>query len=252
MMPAEKPGMAPAFRDLILHPGDFFRDLANAPPAYGIPALIIVIWGIISAIQTFQLISWMMDAFVLAAPHQQGTELMAVIFAAISVMAGVFALPMAFVYWGAAALGLYLIGGIFSRTGSIRHTFTATAWGMIPLAIGNAIQVLVFLAYKKAMVFTISPEFFNLTMKSQKAGYYSPMSSSEMAKYVTFNHAFYEYSLISFVLLSLALLGSAWFWFHALQHTRSLTRKQAAITVFVPVVLLLGVILVSRIISGWT
>ena len=244
--------MAPAFKDLILRPGGFFRDLAAEPAAYGIPALIILIWGIFSAIQTFFIISWMMDAFVQAAPHQQGMELMAGIFAIISVMAGVFALPLAFVYWGAAAFGLYLISSLFSRTGSIRHTITATAWGMIPLAIGNAIQILVFLAYRKAMVFTISAEFFNLTMNSQKTGYPSSMSSAEMAKYITFNHAFYEYSIISFMIFTLALLGCAWFWFHALQHTRSLTPKQAAITVLVPVIIILGVLLASHIMSGWT
>ncbi len=57
--------------------------------------------------------------------------------------------------------------------------------------------------------------------------------------------------LVSFAIFSLALLSCAWFWFHALQHTRSLTPKQAAITVLVPVVLLLGVMLASRIMSGW-
>jgi len=245
--------MAPAPKDLILRPGDFFRDLASDPAAYRIPVLIVLIWGILTAVLTFLNISLVMGAFLQAAPHQQGMELMTGIFSVISVMGAVFSLPMAFVYWGVAAFGLYLVSSIFSRTGSISHTATATAWGMIPLVICDAIRIPLFFLYRNAMAVTVSPGFFNLTMKGQANGSvaYAPVSSAELAKYISFSHAFSEYSIISFMIFTLALLGCAWFWFHALQHTRSLTPKQAAITVLVPVVLFLGVMLASRIMSGW-
>lgn len=245
--------MDPAPKDLLVHPGNFFRDLAAAPAAYRIPALIILVWGLLTAIHTFLIVSWMTGTFLQAYPHQQGMELLTGIFAVISVMAAVFSVPMAFVYWGVAAFGLYLVSSIFSRTGSIWHTITATAWGMIPLVVCDAIQVPVFLLYRNVMAVTISPEFVNLTLNGHAAGSppLSSMSSAELAKYISFNPAFHEYSIVSFLVFAIGLLGCSWFWFNALQHTRSLTPRQAAISVLVPVVLFLGVMLASRILNGW-
>jgi len=244
--------MAYVLSDLILQPGEFFRALAAEPAAYKGPVLIVFVWGCLTGIQTFFLMNWLMGAFLAAAPAQPGIGPMAGISVFIALMAAVFAVPMAFVYWGVAALGLYLIGGIFSRTGSIYHTLTAIAWGMIPLAVCDTIRSGVFLLYKNAMTLTISPEFINMTMNSHAAGSRSPssMSSAELAKYISYNPAFHEYTLVSFAVFAIALLACSWFWFHALQHTRSLTPRQAAITVFVPVLILIGVKLASLLTGG--
>ncbi|MGA2917046.1 YIP1 family protein [Methanoregula sp.] len=231
-IPDIKSNATPALRDLVINPGNFFRDIAAAPPRYKIPALIILAWGIFSAFNTFLMVEWLFVWY----PFQQEIAQYSGLFKLFLIgVPAVFITPEAFVFWGLAAVGLYLISSIFSRTGSIHQVITTTAWGMIPLAICSAIQIPLFYLYRNAMSVSYSPAFINLTANSHGAA--SSMSSLTKND-IIYNSAFNEHSVISFGIFIIAMSGCCWFWFHALQHTRALTPKQAAITVLIPVILL--------------
>ena len=242
----------PVLRDLFLRPGEFFYQLASSPADFRFPVLIILVTGILSAISTYLIMSFFSAAFVAdylgsgqAAAAPPG--LVEGIFGAIVVIASAVAVLGPFVTWAVAGVGFWLIAGLFSRTGGLYHTLTAVGWGMIPLAVYQALLTPLFLAYRGGISLTASPEFFAYFSNASAA---PAMDQARMAQLITHNQQFTEFTTISSILYAAAVLACAYFWFHALMKTRNLDRRQAAITVWVPVLVYLGVALVLRLTSG--
>lgn len=238
----------PSYRDLVLRPGEFFRQLTREPAGFTIPALIVLTAGILSAVFTYLMMSWMTGFFVTgyAASTPDPGEY-ASLFGFMVLMASTFAILGPFFTWAVAGIIFYLVSSLFSRTGSISHTLAATGWGMIPLAVYHAITLPLFLLFQKAITITISPEFFTALTNSTSAG---SLDQGEMARMIVYNQPFRDYMVIDTTLNAVALLCCAWFWIHALQHTRSLDRRHAAITVLVPVLIYLAATIGMKMLRG--
>jgi len=189
-----------------------------------------------------------MPAFALAssaAGHSDGfvsaVAGFTVIFASLCALAG----PIVILV-GAAA-GFYILAGFVSKTGSFSHVLSAVGWGMVPLAIYEAVRIPLILAYLPGMSLTVSPEFFTL-YKSSPFAFSS--GSAALADLFTYNQVFYSVAFANVVLHILAYLACAWFWVPAVRQTCAVGHRHALMIVLVPLLLFLALSFGAGLISG--
>lgn len=249
--------MAPPLRDLLFHPDTFFEQLAAGADEYRMPIIIVALCMVFDAIRQFILMDFIAQFIMKAIPETPAVPMMAGMMKGminiLIITSTVQSIPAFFAYWLIIAAVFFIISGLFTGEGSIYKVFIATGWGMIPFVLYNAISVALIVTYRQAMDVTISPEFFNLT----GTGPYSRQTPSalsdspDISRYITFNQPYLEYSHISFALFAAAFLCCCVFWVYAMKHTRSLTMKQSAITVVLPVIIYLACLLGFRVMNGW-
>ena len=226
----------------------FFRTLAEQPPQYLRPLIIVLVAGTFSAIAEYLVISWIFSFFS-AGFSGMGPEysLVSSLFGAMIVLVSAFAVFGPFVVAILAGLVFYILAGFVSKGGSLAHAITAVAWGTIPLAIFGALQIPLFLAFRSAMDVTISPEFFAMIKNSTSA---SSMDKEAMMHMFTFSQPYYTYTMLNASLHVLAWLCCAWFWIPAVRNTCAVDRRQAALIVLVPLFLYLAATYGPALITG--
>jgi hypothetical protein len=135
-----------------------------------------------------------------------------------------------------AGLVFSLLAGFVSKTGSFIHTFTAVCWGMMPLAVYEAVQIPLFFAFVPFMDIAVSPEFIPVMNKSMSG---SALDSAMMTHMITPNPMYIVHALVNNGLHVLAYLCCAWFWIPAVRNTCGISQRQAHAIVLVPLVLFL-------------
>jgi hypothetical protein len=235
-------------RMFLVDPDTFFRNLAGQPPRYRVPLLLVLVTGIISAISTWLTMSWMFSFFLTglsgAGPESQFMSAffgMMVVFASFCAIFG----PLVIAF--AAGLGFYILAGFYSKGGSLVHTITAAAWGIVPLAVGDLLQIPLFLAFRSVMSVTISPDFFAMMRNSTAA---SGMDKETIMHMVTFNQPFYTFTMLNASLHILTWLCSAWFWIPAVRNTCGVEQRQATLIVLVPLLLYLAFTFGPALVTG--
>jgi len=188
--------------------------------------------------------SFFMSGFAGAKPE---AGLTSSLFGIIIIMASVFTIFTPFIILIIAGFGFYLLAGFFSKGGSLSHTITAAGWGMIPLAVYEALQIPIFLAFLPAMSLTISPEFFILMNNSSSAG---SLDKEAMAHMVTFSQSYYTFTMALAVLHILAWLCCAWFWIPAVRNSCNVSHRHAVMIVLIPMILFLAVSFGPVLITG--
>jgi hypothetical protein len=141
---------------------------------------------------------------------------------------GIFGAVVAFftflVLWVLIIPGIfYLISMAFSGTGTFKKTILFSGYGLVPVIIGSIITLFVSFYY--------IPLIQVPTLTSLQ----NPAAIEAAMQQLMQDTAFRELRLISAVLSGIFLLWSANLWIFGLKHARSLTLKQAAITVLIPV-----------------
>jgi len=224
-------------RQFVTDPDTFFQQLAASPARFRGPLVIVLAAGLCSAITTWLIAGWMMPAFAMAysaSGHSDGffsaVTGFTVIFASLCALAG----PVVILV-GAAA-GFYILAGFVSKAGSFPHAVSAVGWGMVPLAIYEAVRIPLLLAYLPGMSLTVSPEFFTL-YKSSPFAFSS--GSAALAGMLTYNQVFFTVAVANAILHVLAYLACAWFWVPAVRHTCAVSNRHAILIVLVPLLLFL-------------
>ena len=209
--------MAGQIGDLLLRPESFFAGRAGEPESLKVPAVIAITGAIISAAAAYLTLGITMELFG-NVPEMAGMK-------PILVIVGVVIAFFTFlVLWGLIVPGVfYLISMAFSGTGAFKRTILFSLYGLVPIIIGSFLSLLVSLYYIPMI------QVPTLTAIQDPAAIEAAMQQLMQ------DTAFRELRLISAVLSGIFLLWSANLWIFGLKHARSLTLKQAAITVLIPV-----------------
>lgn len=235
-------------RQFVAEPDMFFQQLAASPVKYRWPLAIVLAAGLCSGITTWLIAGWMMPAFVTAysaAGNSDGffstLNSITIMFATLCAVAG------PFVILTGAAAGFYILAGFVSRTGSFPHMISAIGWGMVPLAIYEAVRIPLLLAYLPGMSLTVSSDLFTL-YKSSPFAFSS--GSAALADMFTYNQVFYSVAVANAILHVLAYFACAWFWVPAVRHTCAVKYRHAVVIVLIPLLLFLVLSFGSGLISG--
>jgi hypothetical protein len=235
-----------SIKNLFLKPDEFFQDIAKSPAEFKFPLIIVIVSGICSAITSWYLTGFVFDFIIQAYSAESYLSFMVFTLSVIHGAIAFFTFVLAFIIWLVIGIGWYFLSGFYSKEGDLSHVVSAMGWGMLPIAVYQVITVPLILFYKSIMTITASPEFFAQIRNSTSA---AAANRADYAKMLTFNQAYYDYANIELVLFIVAVLCSAWLWIPAIQHTRSLSRKQAAIVILVPVFLYIIVVVGLRLLQ---
>lgn len=197
--------------EVLTNPNSFFEARMEEEESLKIPALIILISGLIGGISAFLSSSIMMEAMTKTLPPEaQGFMSFMPIGAAIG------AVIASFIIWLIIAAIFFGISYLFKGEGKFKRTLEFVGYGYIPTVIGGLISaVLVYNFVTTAQIPTITDP-----TKIKEA--LAPLMKSPMI-------------LLSSAIGILFMLWSANIWVFGLKHARNLSTKNALITVAIPV-----------------
>jgi hypothetical protein len=210
--------MNPSLIDVLFRPDDFFSNLKTKSESLKIPALIILAGGIVAAIYGY-LVAGM------------SAKMMAGITPGIESILPLVAIPstiiITFIVWLIMAGVFYLVSLLFRGQGSFNRVLEVTGYGYLPQIAGSFITAIAAMVYiPKITVPTLTMAALQdtaMTQQVQKAFMHDP-AMMQLTQIVT---------LVSIV----CLLLSAHIWIFGIKHARSLSPRDAAICVGVPIVL---------------
>ncbi|ACL16590.1 Yip1 family protein [Methanosphaerula palustris] len=195
------------FLTILTAPQNFFIGIEERPVSLGIPAVIVLLMGIVSAISAYIVTGVTMQ--VLPASSQQMIGI-------IQGIGAISAIIVVLVMWFIMAGIFYLISMAFNGTGDFKRVLEVTGYGYIPSLIGSIISLPLMFQYLSTIHL---PSIADPTlMQSAMTGM---MKTPSMA----------VISLIGIVFL----LWSANIWIFGVREARHLTTRNAVITVGIPV-----------------
>ena len=235
-------------RTFLLDPDTFFRQLAEKPARYRWPLSIAGIAGICTAVSSWLLLNLMTSFFTAGyAAAGPSAGLFSSLFTVIVLVTSALEVFTPFITLLIAGVTFFILASFISKGGSLTHAITATGWGMVPLAVYEAVKIPLLLAYLPSMSITATPEFFTLLSNSSSA---APVDKEAMMQMVTFSSSFYTYTMVAGCLHVVAYLCCAWFWIPGVKNTCAVSHRHAAMIVLIPLVLYLAIALGPALISG--
>jgi hypothetical protein len=205
---------------LFTDPDGFFRRDPKDWSGLSVPAAIVLVSGIFSAMAGY-LVSGVIS--VIMPENLQGVSGIGQIMGFASV-AGAFV--TIFVIWAAYSAIFYVISLIFMGKGTFTRTLAAIGYGFLPTGIGSFINLIIFWFYLPGI---------------QVAPVKDIMDIQSAITALTHSQVFQITGIIS----TLFLLWSANIWIFGLRSARELTLRNAAISVGIPVLVYIGITLVS-------
>lgn len=220
----------PSITELLTEPDVFFRKRSERPSVKW--ALLIValvaLFGVFSVgVQHGTLVELgeniNASEFANASENQSAddTEEIAEVFADVFIVAlFVFALITPFIAWLLYTVAFHLISVVFEGEGGFTRTLALVGWGFVPVLIEAVIDLAIDY-YQFQIVGVDVPEEVTL-------GTIQEISQQSQQT---------ELMILSGILGVLATLWSGYLWVYAVKHARNLTRRQATLTVAVPVLI---------------
>jgi hypothetical protein len=207
--------MAATTKDVLLNPELFFREKKAEEVSLRVPALIVLVWGILGAI----------GAFISVGPVIQLLPSEAASFSPIvGVIAAVSALIVSFIMWAAWAVVFFLVSLVFKGTGEFKRVLEFVAYGFIPQIIGSFIAIPLMYSYLSGVSLP-------------------PVSDPALIQEVIQEVMTAPMMLLAIGIGLLFLLWSANIWIFGMKEARNLSSRDALITVGVPV----GLYLLSQV-----
>lgn len=197
--------------DILLDPDGFFRKRSKEPPSLRIPLLLVFLTGIVTAVTTYLSMTAIMPAL------PSGTQ---GIIEMVGIAVAVFTVFVAPIIWILQALVFYALSSFFKGSGDLKKTLEVVGYGYVP-GIFSALAGLV-LTYSFLSSFTFPS--IDLTDPTASAALQEMMQGSPMM-------------LIARILGLVFLVWTANIWIFGMKYARTLTTRDATITVGVPVVL---------------
>jgi len=206
---------------VLINPDAFFLEKMNAKEDLRIPALIVLVSGIIGAacaVLMAQLSAKMMSSMM------PGIESIILIAALAGALIG------SFIFWLIWTGVVYGFSSVFRGDGSFKKTMEFVGYGFLPQVIGSVITFVAAFEYlPQVHVTAISTAGLSSDQIGQvvKDATTSMMNDPAMAMFIQ----------ISTLVTIVFLLWSANIWIFGIRHTRKLSPRDAALCVGIPVVL---------------
>jgi len=202
---------------ILMNPNGFFQDAMKKNKNLKIPAIIVLITAVISALAAYIIVG---PTITMMSGLLSGMGTVIVIAAAGA------ALIITFISWLLYAGVFYLLSTVFRGKGTFNRTLEMVGYGFIPQIFGGLITLVAALYYIPQVVVQAIPSG---TQDSQII-----LDATTSLMHDTAMVAFTQLvTLISVVFL----LWSASIWIFGLQHFRQLSMRDAALSVGIPVVL---------------
>jgi hypothetical protein len=202
---------------LCTDPDGFFRRDPKEWSGLALPALIVLIAGITGAFSAYLVSGTMIRIFPESLRSATGYVPFVGVAAAI---AGIF------IAWVAYTVVLHVISMIYMGKGTFAGTLAAVGYGFLPTVFGGLVDLVLYAYYLPTL--QVSPVTDVLDIQSATLA-------------LTHSPVFQMVSLVGLIFL----LWSANIWVYGLKHARGISLKQAAITVAIPVVVLIIVTIVT-------
>lgn len=205
--------MAAMIQNLLLMPETFFAEKMSENESIKIPAFIVLINGIIGAFSGYLVSTFMLQLFAGALP--EGMDSLIGIFGAVGALLGVF------IFWLVWTVVFYAVSALLKGSGSFKRTLEFVGYGYLPMTIGSFISLI-------ALYITLPtiqlPVISNIN---------DPTAIQELQS--QFLHSV-PMTIVTIIGL-LFMVWSANLWIFGMMEARSLSRKNALITVLIPVAL---------------
>lgn len=196
-------------RDLLFNPNLFFSAKSKDKVNLKYPVLIILINSIIRASSyVFSLIKMRRLFF-----SNESLELSGVLNVSFILNITIEMLILTFAYWIISTGIFYQISSVLNSEGSFMKTLEFVGYGFMPLMFSNIVDFLVF--YIIIASLNVSPP--------------DPQSIGE-----SFNQLNHHLSPVSQIFTIICVLWSAYIWILALIHARNISKKNAILTVSIP------------------
>lgn len=196
--------------DILFNPDGFFRERTDDPRLLP-PVAIMVVIGIIGAVGSIPAIQATFEALPQEA---QGFAVVGYVSAAIGALLG------PFVRWLLYAGAFYVVSSVlYEPEGSFRDTLALTGWGFVPAIFASIVSAAVAFVVFSGVTYPTDPQQIQPFVR-------------ELRNRPEF--------LVSSLLGILFLLWSALLWVFAVRHGRDLPTREAAITVGIPVALVVA------------
>lgn len=212
--------MGISWMDLLISPNRFFQQALGEKEEIRIPALIVLAGAIAAAAYgyfTGSISANMLDA---AMPGMGSLILLGAVIAAF---------VMSFVLWVIWAGVFFLVSKIFKGTGTFRRCMEVVGYGYVPQVIGSVITVIAAMEYIPKVVV---PALTSAALSN-------PQQIQDATTALMRDQAMVEFTQISAVVSIVFLLWSASIWIFGIKQARTISLKNAAICVGVPVLLLI-------------
>ena len=203
--------------DTLIRPGAFFQDAIAEKESLKIPGLIVLLLGIVSAVNANLiggLTGKMMSGLI------PGMESII----SISIILG--ALLGIFVFWGIWTGVFYLISSLFKGKGTFKRSLEFIGYGYLPQIFGAILTVIVAIQYIPRV---IVPEI-------TAAASQDPQLIQEAVKTLMHDPAMMEMTQIISIISIVFLLWSANIWIFGMRNARQLSERDSALCVGIPVV----------------
>ncbi len=213
--------MSPSIIDTLIHPDAFFRDAEREKEDLKIPILMVSIVAIIGAAYGYLIGNLTARLMAGVMPGIEGIIL-------ISTVLG--ALVGTFVFWIVWTAIIYGLSMIFKGSGSFKKTLSVIGYGYLPQAIGSLITLIAAFEYlpkvKVPALSTAGVPQDQIAQVIQNAT-------------ITMMHdpAMVELTQITALITIVFLLWSANIWIFGVRQARSLSARDAALCVGIPVVI---------------
>jgi len=204
--------------DILIRPGAFFQDAIAEKESLKIPGLIVLLLGIVSAVNA-NLIGGLTGKMI--AGLMPGMESII----AISTILGAFF--VIFVFWGIWTGVFYLISSLFKGKGTFKRTLEFIGYGYLPQIFGAVLTVIVALQYIPRV---IVPQI-------SSAAAQDPQVIMDATKALMHDSAMMEMTQIISIISIVFLLWSANIWIFGMRNARQLSERDSALCVGIPVVI---------------
>jgi hypothetical protein len=208
--------MSRSFVDILLNPNAFFQNAMTEKENLKMPALIVLCGAIVGAIYGY-LIGGLTGSMMSAIMPGMGTIIL------ISVV--IFAMIGTFLFWAVWAGAFYLVSMIFKGKGEFKRCLEVVGYGYIPQIFGALITVIVALEYIPRIV----------VPQITSAAAQDPQMIQAATAALMHDPAMMEMTQITTVISIVFLLWSANCWIFGMKHARSLSMRDAALCVGIPV-----------------
>jgi hypothetical protein len=210
--------MSPSPVDILLRPDAFFEQIIKEKESLKVPALILLAGSIVAVAN-----GYMMGALTakMMAGAMAGAE--AIIYLSVIIVSFI----GVFVIWFIAAGIFHLVSGYFGGQGSFNRVLEVVGYGYLPQIAGSLITLVAAIEYLPRVTVPV------LT----KSALEDPEVIEAATKALMHDPAMMEFTQISSLIAIVFLLWSANIWIFGIKHARSITMRDAALSVGVPVVL---------------
>lgn len=209
--------MKHSFFEVLIKPGGFFDDASSKKENLTIPALIVLVLGIISALYSYLiggLTGKMMAGLV------PGMESIIAVTTILGTLIGIF------IFWGIWSGVFYLLSTQFKGKGTFKKSLEFVGYGYLPQIFGALFMVVIALQYIPRIIVPQIPA----------SAAQDPQLIQEAMKALMRDPAMMELTQITSIISIVFLLWSANIWIFGMQHARKLSPRDAALCVGIPVV----------------